>query len=122
VLGNPEVRAIAGADLVMCGAVLSDSDVLCKQLMSDVRGPTGACLHMRSIFHELRAYPNTRSFLFDDVDWNDCRGVPALTAYCDALRQALRTGDPKDCTQAGDGESICRAYMNLDKSLCRVTG
>jgi hypothetical protein len=85
-------------------------------------GPGGACLHTQSIFHELAAYPSSHAFMFDDVDFTDCRGVPGLEPYCTSLRKALRSGNPKDCAQVAGGESICRAYMNADKSLCLVTG
>jgi hypothetical protein len=77
---------------------------------------------MRSIFNEIRAYPNGRSFLFDEIDYQDFKGIPALAPYTDALRQALRSGDPNECAKTGDLKSMCRAYMALDKSLCRVGG
>jgi hypothetical protein len=121
-LDKPDLQAIATADLVMCGAVRSDSDVMCKRLMPVEHGPSAACLQMQAIFHELRTYPGKHSFMFDDFDWNDCHGVPALATYCDTLRAALRSGNASDCAQVGDGESICRAYMTVDKSLCHVTG
>jgi hypothetical protein len=121
-LGNASLRTIAAPDLVMCGAVFSDSDAMCQRLMPAESGPGGACLHTQSIFHELRAYPNSHAFMFDDVDFTDCHGVPGLETYCTSLRKALRSGNPKDCAQVAGGESICRAYMSADKSLCIVTG
>jgi hypothetical protein len=121
-LGNTSLRAIAEPDLVMCGAVFSDSNAMCEQLMPPQKGPGGACLHTQSIFHELRAYPSSHSFMFDDIDFNECHGVPGLETYCTSLRKALRSGNPKDCAQVAGGESICRAYMSADKSLCHVTG
>lgn len=125
-LDDPSVEALAlqaPPDLVMCGAVVGDSDLLCDRLMPSQHGPNMACLHMRSVFHELRTYPRGRSFLFDDVDWRGCRSVPLLASrFCDPFRTALRSGDPKNCAATGAGESICRAYMNLDPSLCRLHG
>lgn len=123
-LGNRDFQGlpIGTSDLVMCGAVLTDSDALCKRMMPVEHGPSMACRKTWAAFHELRAYPNKRTFMLDEIDWQECRGVPALTKFCDSLRQALRSGDPKDCAQTGDGESICLAYMKLDKSLCHVTG
>jgi hypothetical protein len=102
--------------------VLSDSDAMCNKLMEVEKGPRSACLQMRSIFHELRAYPGKRSFMFDEFERQQCRQVPAFTTLCDGLQKALRAGTPKDCAEAGDGESICLAYLNLDASLCRMTG
>lgn len=121
-LGNTSLRALADPDLVMCGAVFSDSDAMCQRLMPAEKGPGGACLHTQSIFHELRTYPNSHSFMVDDVDFNECHGVPGLETYCTSLREALRSGNPKNCAQVAGGESICRAYMNADKSLCHATG
>src|SRR5713101_4433412 len=68
-LDNPEVRALAvqAPDLVMCGAVVHDSDAPCKRLLPEEHGPTTACRYMQSIFHELRTYPQGRSFLFDEL-------------------------------------------------------
>ncbi len=122
VLDRPEIRRLADADLVMCGAVFSDSDTMCQKLMPEEHGPSRDCLHTQSIFHELRAYPGTRSFLFDEADFSECRAIPGLATMCTSLRQALRSGDPKACAQLGDAESVCRAYMDMDKSRCRVTG
>ncbi len=123
-LRKREVRALAAqaSDLVMCGAVVSDSDAPCRELIPVEHGPTMQCLHTRSIYHELRTYPKGRSFLFDEVDW-DAFGFPALpTASREAFRKAMRSGDVKDCAQTGDLQSMCRAYIGLDESLCRVGG
>ena len=121
-LAKPQVRSLGSADLIMCGAVFSDSDELCTGLMGIDQGPLGACLQMRSLFHELRAYPGKPSFMFSEFDWKQTRGIPALTAFADSLQQALRSGKVEECDKVGDGASICRAYMTLDKSLCTVTG
>lgn len=122
ILTKPELRAIAGADLVMCGAVFSDSDELCTRLMPFEQGPGAACLQMRALFHELRAYPGKPSFMFDEFYWKQWRSAPVLTEYADAMQQALRAGKPEDCDRVGDGASICRAFMTRDKALCTVTG
>jgi hypothetical protein len=61
--------------------------------------------------------------MFNEIDWRDCRGVSVIPAtLCDGIRDALRAGDVEACAKAGDGASICRAYMTLDKSLCRMEG
>lgn len=123
-LDDREVGALAAqapAELVMCGAVRSDSDALCTRLLGTGHGPIMACRHMRSIFHELRG-GGSRSFMFGDADWEECRAIPLLGGVCDSLRGALRSGDPKECATAGGAESICRAYFALDGSLCRVEG
>jgi hypothetical protein len=121
-LGDASLRSLADPDLVMCGAVFSDSISMCQKLMPAEKGPGGACLHTQSIFHELRAYPNSHAFMFDDVDFDECHGVPGVETYCTSLREALRSGDSKNCAHVAGGESICRAYMNADKSLCHATG
>lgn len=123
-LNDPGVRAMAlsNADLVICSAVLNDSDALCKRFYPNDSGPSGACLQLRAVFHELRTQPQKRTFMFDDRDWQQCRGIEALGGFCDSLRAALRSGDPKECAKVVDAEGICRAYMTGDKSLCAVTG
>lgn len=124
-LDNPEVRGLALqlADLVTCGAVLSDSDALCSRLIPEGHGPSGMCRHTRAMLHELRNYPKGRSFLFDEIDWKDCHEISSLPpTYCDTFRDAMRSGDPKDCARTGDGATMCRAYLNLDKSSCRLEG
>lgn len=124
-LDNAELKGlgIQATDLVTCGAVLSDSDVLCTRLIPVEHGPTKMCLHMRAMFHELRAYPQGRSFMLNDVDWEDMRPLrERAPAAMDAFRDALRSADAAKCAQAGDLQSICRAYVNLDKSLCQLQG
>ena len=123
-LDDPEVGTLAAqapGDLVMCGAVRSDSDALCERLLPVEHGPGGACQHMRSIFHELRS-AGGRSFMFDDRDWEGCRVIPLFPALCDSLRKAMRSADPRDCAATDGAESICRAYIALDKSLCHAEG
>jgi hypothetical protein len=105
---EPELRHLAESapDLVICAAVKGDSEAV---LLAD-------CLYLQAMFHELRTYPKGRSFMFTGMDYKQCMD----RSVCDALRDALRSGDPKKCAQVGDGESICLAFMNLDKSLCRI--
>jgi hypothetical protein len=124
-LDNPEVRTLAEqfSDLVMCGAVVRDDDTPCRRLLPEEHGPSTACRYMQSIFHELRTYPQGRSFLFDQLDWEDCHSIDSLPpTFCDAFRAAMRSGDPKDCAPTGDGEPVCRAYLALDASRCHVDG
>ena len=123
-LDDPEVGTLAAQappDLVMCGAVRSDSDALCERLLPTGHGPSTACLRMRSTFHELRS-AGGRSFMFDDRDREECRWNPLWPALCDSLRNAMRSADPRDCAATGGAESICRAYIALDQSLCRAEG
>lgn len=119
------LRALAGseADLVTCGAVVSDSETPCLKLLPVERGPSKMCLHMRAIFHELRTYPQGRSFLLDEIDWAEWQPLrERMPAAFDALRAATRSGDVAQCEQAGDMRSICRAYLTLDAAQCRAEG
>jgi hypothetical protein len=123
-LGKREVQAlgVGSPDLVTCGAVLSDSDALCTKLFPAEHGPSMACRHMWSVFHELRAYPKTHSFMFGQVDWEECRKSPVLPAKsCDAMRDALRANDAAKCKATGDLEAMCRAFISFDKSDCHVS-
>ena len=123
--GNDAVLALAAAvpDLVTCGAVVSDSDEPCLKLLPVERGPSKMCLHMRAIFHELRTYPQGRSFLLDEIDWAELQPLrERMPAAFDGLRAATRSGDVAQCEQAGDMRTICRAYLTLDASQCRAEG
>lgn len=120
---TPEARKLIHSGLVMCGAVFSDSDAMCRQLMPTERGPGKACRRTWATFHEMRAYPQGRSFMFDEVDWEECRTAPFPgAAVCDAMREALRAGDAAKCDAAGVLQSVCRAFIDLDPSLCRLVG
>jgi len=123
-LDDKEVHTLAAGlpDLVTCGAVRSGSDLACKRLMPEEHGPGSMCRQMVDIFIDLREHPQSRSFLFGEIDWQECRRVASMRAFCDSLRQAVRSGDPKECAKTGDGESWCLAYMKLDPSLCRLQG
>jgi hypothetical protein len=120
-LDNPGVQALAqqSPDLTTCGAVLRDSDERCKRLLPAEHGPSMLCRQMRAIFHELRTYPKGRSFMFDDLDWEQCQSISGLPPKaCDAFRDALRSADATKCAATGEGQSICRAFIRLDASLC----
>lgn len=119
------LRMLAGAqaDLIACGAVVSDSAAPCQTLLPVERGPSKMCLHMHAIFHELRTYPQGRSFLLDEVDWAELQPLrERMPAAFDALRAATRSGDAAQCEQAGDMRSICRAYLALDAAQCHAEG
>lgn len=124
-LNTPEVQGLAKQvpDLVACGAVARDSDELCMLLGSDTeQGRTKDCVLAQGLFHELRAYPNTHSFYMPEVDWKGCHASP-FAPICDALRQALRSGDASKCTLTGDFQSICRNQLpELNESQCRAVG
>jgi len=124
-LNNAEFQQLSkdSASLLACGAVLSNSDDLCKRLMPNERGPSRVCPHMRGIFSELRTYPKGRGFMLADVDWEEIEPIRLLApASFNALRDTLRSGDLSKCAQTGDLQSICQAYMTLDPSQCRVLG
>jgi hypothetical protein len=124
-LESADLKAVlqVAPDLGTCTAVASDSDALCQKLFPVESGPTMMCRHTRAIFHELKNYPQGRSFMFTEIDWQGCRGIPVMPAtVCDAMRDALRAGDVEACAKAGDAASICRAYATLDKSVCRLEG
>lgn len=110
------------AELVICSAVLNDSADICKRYFPNEQGPSGACRQTQAIFHELRTEPKKRTFMFTEQDWQQCRGIKEAQGFCDGLRAALQSGNVDECTKAGDGEGICRAYMTLDKEKCAVTG
>lgn len=125
---NAEARNLAKRvpELVICNAVASDSSTLCTDLLEAGNENTNhaiPCLQMQAIFHELRAYPNGRGFMFDEIDWKGSREIPFVgEKVADALRTAARSGDVKNCAAAGDFQSICKALLTFDKSLCRIQG
>jgi hypothetical protein len=117
-LESAEVQDLAKRtpDLLTCRAVKDDSDEPCK-LLGDEKA-IKSCRARRSIFHEWRAYPNGRAFMFNDVQFEDCRNFKAFEPYCEAFRAAARAGDASKCTAVGEFQSLCRALITLDKSLC----
>jgi hypothetical protein len=124
-LENPAVRALAqqAPDLVKCGAVRLDSEALCMLLGSDPeQGLTKECVLMQELFHELRAYPKSHSFFMTETEWRGCHASP-LAPICDALREALRSGDASKCALKADFRSVCRGMLtNLDEVQCGVVG
>ncbi len=121
-------RAVQGLarqvpDLAACGAVARDSDELCMLLGPNAeQGQTKDCVLARELFHELRAYPNTHSFYMTEQEWSGCHGSP-FAPICDALRQALRSGDANKCVLTADFQSICRKQLSeLTESQCRAVG
>ena len=124
-LEKPEARPLVSSypNLIMCGAVVSDSDEMCRKLMRTESGPDNLCRRMVATFHELKAYPKGRSFMFEEVDSEECRNAPFPGAkICDAFRAAMRSADVKECAATGVLQSVCRAYIGLDASLCRLEG
>ena len=122
-LDDARLHALAGEvpDLVMCGAVLAGSDVLCLRFLPKGHGPSSQCRHTTAIFRALRDHPRGRAFMFEDYDREECGGLDIVTAAeCDAFQVAARAGDPALCVAAGLVEPICRAFIALDPSLCRV--
>lgn len=119
-LGSPEARVLGmqNPQLVMCTAVLTDSDEPCKRYLPVEHGPSNGCLQLRAIFHELRTYPGKPTYMFTDLDWQLCRNNPDFTEACDKLRAALRSGNEKECAGIGIGEPLCRAAFSGDKAKC----
>jgi hypothetical protein len=126
-LAEPSVQALAPevADLIACIAVKTDSEAACAPLIATL--PSGQkgysneakdCLYTQATYHEARAYPKGTSFLFSEMEWRQC-DEPKV---CAALREATRTGDETKCADSGAFASICRAYVKMDPSLCRVEG
>jgi hypothetical protein len=123
---NPEVRKLASQvpDLVTCVAIKGDSEALCNPLIGESAGKrmyssaARDCLYTQSMFHEAHAYPKGRSFMFPDIEFKQCQNP----TWCEAMREALRSADEKKCAATGALQSICRAYIRLDKSQCRIEG
>jgi hypothetical protein len=113
------------AELLTCLAVKNDSRATCDPLVET--SPSGEksyfaeardCIFAQSIFHEARAYPKGTSFTFTEIEVQQCDDPKA----CAAVLEATRTGDEKKCAQLGPFQSICRAFVKLDASLCKVEG
>ncbi len=121
-LGSAEARAVGmqNPDLVMCTAVLTDSDEPCNRYLPTEKGPSNACLQLRAMFHELKTYPGKPTYVFTDFDWQACRSTPEFKESCDKLRAALRAGNEKGCAGIGIGEPLCRAAISGDKTKCDV--
>jgi hypothetical protein len=105
----------ANTDLVTCTAVLADSDDPCTRLESE---SADNCRRDRAAFHEMRAYPNGRSFMLSDRKFEECKQNAAMAPVCEAVRKALRSGDPSQCVLTGDFEAICRSSAGLEPSKC----
>jgi len=110
----PSART-ANADLVTCTAVLADSDEPCTRLDQE---NADNCRRDRAVFHELRTYPNGRSYMFDDRKFEECKQNGPMAPLCESLRNAFRSGDPGQCVLKGDFEAICRAAGDIDPSKC----
>jgi hypothetical protein len=117
-LKDPQVEALAKRvpDLLTCRAVKEDSDGPCK-LLEDERA-VRSCRAKQSTFHEWRAYPNGRAFMFNNVQFEDCGNFKPFAPYCEGFRAAARAGDASKCKAVGEFESLCRGLITLDKSLC----
>ena len=125
---QPEALGLGSqaVDLVTCNAVRADSDDPCKVLDKD---QAEACRVTRATYHEIRAYPNGRSYMFDDRKYQECKqsgGLPVVV--CDALRKALRAGDPSQCVMEADFVALCRQAVKdgnlqgVDAAGCTTEG
>ena len=131
-LDTADVKGLAQGlpDLVTCGAVVQDSEKHCKVLLTrDTKdattgfvpdSPYKACREGWSEFHELKAHPQGRAFMFNDVALQNCKTAKEMQPMCDGIRAAMRSGDESKCSSLGAMESICRAHIKLDKSLCQA--
>jgi hypothetical protein len=81
-----------------------------------------ACQGERFTFHERRTHPKGPSVILDGASYNDCKASLKDGKICDALWEALRSGDPDKCASTGEIAPNCRAVMMRDKSLCRDVG
>ncbi|MEO8603665.1 MAG: hypothetical protein ABI629_13915 [bacterium] len=99
-------------ELVACGAMLTDSDAVCKQL----RPPMDDCSTFWAIFHALRTNPSA-GFLLPDSEYERCRSDKMMAPFCDGLRAAAKAHDPSLCT-AGGLNTFCRAIVALDPAVC----
>lgn len=119
VLKQEDVKAMVApvADLVTCGAVRADSDEPCA-LIKDASGDQ--CRETRALFHELRVHPKGRAFMFDEHEFEKCKGENALMApVCETIRKAIMAGDPNQCVINADFESICRnVHGDVDVASC----
>jgi hypothetical protein len=112
---DPVLQPIADKvpNLVICGAVLSDSDAVCKQLH-----PAPAdCSTLWADFHALRNNAAARGYLLPDSEYEQCRQEKLMQPYCDGLRAATKAHDPSLCT-AGGLNTFCRALVSLDPATC----
>jgi hypothetical protein len=105
-------------DLLTCRAVKDDSDAPCKVLTKD--DAIAQCRETRSMFHEVRANPKGRGFMFSDVQAEECEKNPMLQQYCAQFRDAARAADASKCASLGALAPNCRALIALDKSLCHA--
>jgi hypothetical protein len=117
-LKEAEVKGIAmqAVDLVTCGAVRADADEPCSVLPGD---QAEECRATRAMFHELRARPTSRAFMFDEHEFERCKEENALMApVCEALRKAFLSGDPNQCVLHVDFGPICRSLHDMNASKC----
>lgn len=110
---TPQAEGLARAvpELPLCGAVLSDSKAPCAALGSEA----GNCENRWFVFHDLRANPKGRGFVFPE--FQNCASDPNLAKYCKGLREAAMSGDPDKCPK-GPVEGTCRALISLDPAMC----
>jgi hypothetical protein len=118
-LHDLEVKALAKRmpSLVACGAVLRDSDEPCDLLSAD---DAKSCRKTRLNFHALRD-PKSHGFVFSDAEYRECEASIGATV-CDAIRAAIRSGDPNQCPSKQPFGAVCRATITLDPALCPEEG
>jgi hypothetical protein len=115
-LDDAAVQDLAGKvpALVTCGAVASKSDALCAPL-GDV--DAALCRKRWSMIEDLRSNPKGRAFIFSERDYQSCVKDERMAPFCDGLRAAAASGDPGKCPP-GKFQSVCKAVVSLDKSMC----
>src|SRR5262249_44897525 len=114
-------------DLVTCSAIAHDSDATCKDFYPESKNKgdkpdqdRSECRAWRSIMREVHDYPKGRAFVFNDVQYVECQQAKTSSKYCNGFREAARAGDASKCKSLGRYESVCRALIGLDKSLCKA--
>jgi hypothetical protein len=56
--------------------------------------------------------------MLDERKFEECKENKAMAPVCDAVRKALRSGDPSQCVLNADFEAICRSAGDIDVSKC----
>lgn len=121
VLKSEEVQSMlrSSPGMAICGAVLADSEDLCKALPAE-NGVN--CRYSWSIFHELRANPKGKGYMFTPVEYELCRKQGPPPELCEMLNKAVRAGNPDLCG-SGPWLEYCRAIASGDPALCnRIQG
>lgn len=117
-LDAPEVkRALAetARAFASCRAVAADDDAPCARLAGDKE--RAFCRDRRARFHAARASSSAPLVLGDEALARCKKAVPG--SACDALRDALRAGNPSLCPASGPVADDCPALAAADPARCK---